>query len=194
MTEPLINLCREMAGISDSDLALIVRYFKPVRLKRKQFLITEGKQYDFIGFVSEGAIRHFTYREGVEKTCNVNFENQFFTDFESFYHGTPTTNNSVALEDSVVLVLSKTNRDLLLAECPAFERFARMMSEWAAQQAAERAARLTWDRPEDRYLHLLEHQPDFVRRVPLKYLANILGVSAESLSRIRKRLASSVFS
>jgi hypothetical protein len=101
MTEPLINLCREIAGISGSELALIERYFKPVRLKRKQLLITEGKPYDFIGFVSKGAIRHFTMRDGVEKTCNVNFENQFFTDFESFYHGTPTTNNSVALEDSV---------------------------------------------------------------------------------------------
>ena len=53
---------------------------------------------------------------------------------------------------------------------------------------------LSWDRPEDRYLHLLDHQPDFARRVPLKYLADMLGVSAESLSRIRKRLASSVFS
>lgn len=194
MTEPLINLCREIAGMSGSELAFIERYFKPIRLKRKQFLITEGRQYDFIGFVSKGAIRHFTLRDGVEKTCNVNFENQFFTDFESFYHGTPTKNNSVALEDSAVLVLSRTDRDLLLAECPAFERFARIIGEWAVQEAAERAARLTWDRPEDRYLHLLEHQPDFARRVPLKYLANILGVSAESLSRIRKRLAGPVFS
>ncbi|GGH43928.1 Crp/Fnr family transcriptional regulator [Dyadobacter endophyticus] len=194
MTEPLLNLCREMAGMSAGELAIVERYLKPVRLKRKQFLIREGRQYDFIGFVSKGAIRHFTWRDGVEKTCNVNFENQFFTDFDSFYHGTPTTNNSVALEDSVVFVLSKSDRDLLLVECPAFERFSRMVGERALQQAAERAARLTWDRPEDRYLHLLEHEPDMTRRVPLKYLANMLGVSAESLSRIRKRLASSVFS
>lgn len=111
MTEPLLNLCREMAGMSAGELAIVERYLKPVRLKRKQFLIREGRQYDFIGFVSKGAIRHFTWRDGVEKTCNVNFENQFFTDFDSFYHGTPTTNNSVALEDSVVFVLSKSDRD-----------------------------------------------------------------------------------
>ncbi len=194
MTDSLLNLCREVTGMSGEELAIVERYLRTVKLKRKQFLIQEGRQYDFIGFVSKGAIRHFTWREGVEKTCNVNFENQFFTDFDSFYRGTPTTNNSVALEDSVVLVLSKTDRDLLLAECPAFERFSRMISERAAQEAAERASRLTWDRPEDRYLHLLEHQPDFARRVPLKHLADMLGVSAESLSRIRKRLASSVFS
>ena len=194
MTESLLNLCREVTGMSGDELAIVERYLKTVRLKRKQFLIREGRQYDFIGFVSKGAIRHFTWREGVEKTCNVNFENQFFTDFESFYRGTPTTNNSVAMEDSVVLILSKTDRDLLLAECPAFERFSRVISEQAAQEAAERASRLTWDRPEDRYLHLLQHQPDLARRVPLKHLANMLGVSAESLSRIRKRLASSVFS
>jgi len=180
--------------MSGEELAIVERYLKTVRLKRKQFLIREGRQYDFIGFVVKGAIRHFTWRDGVEKTCNVNFENQFFTDFDSFYRGTPTTNNSIALEDSVVLILSKTDRDLLMAECPAFERFSRVLSEQAAQEAAERASRLTWDRPEDRYLHLLEHQPDFARRVPLKHLASMLGVSAESLSRIRKRLASSVFS
>ncbi|WP_353718117.1 Crp/Fnr family transcriptional regulator [Dyadobacter sp. 676] len=194
MTEPLINLCREIAGMKGDELALVERYLKPLRLKRKQFLIREGEQYNFIGFVSKGAIRHFTWRDGVEKTCNVNLENQFFTDFSSFNNGIPTTNNSVALEDSVVVTLSKTDRDLLLAECPAFERFARMIGEWAVQQAAERAARLSWDRPEDRYLHLLEHEPDMARRVPLKYLASILGVSAESLSRIRKRLTSPVFS
>ncbi len=194
MTDSLLSLCREVTGMSGEELAIVERYLRTVKLKRKQFLIQEGRQYDFIGFVSKGAIRHFTWREGVEKTCNVNFENQFFTDFDSFYRGTPTTNNSVALEDSVVLVLSKTDRDLLLAECPAFERFSRVISERAAQEAAERASRLTWDRPEDRYLHLLEHQPDFARRVPLKHLADMLGVSAESLSRIRKRLASSVFS
>lgn len=194
MKEPLLNLCRDLAGMSAGELAVVEGYLKLVRLKRKQFLIREGVQYDFIGFVSQGAIRHFTWRDGVEKTCNVNLENQFFTDFDSFYRGTPTTNNSVALEDSVVLILSKTDRDLLLAECPAFERFSRMIGEWAVQQAAERASRLTWDRPEDRYLHLLEHEPELARRVPLKYLANMLGVSAESLSRIRKRLASPVFS
>lgn len=194
MMDSLLNLCREVTGMSDEELAIVERYLKTVRLKRKQFLIREGRQYDFIGFVSKGAIRHFTWRDGVEKTCNVNFENQFFTDFDSFYRGTPTTNNSVAMEDSVVLTLSKTDRDLLLTECPAFERFSRIISEQAVQEAAERASRLTWDRPEDRYLHLLEHQPDLAKRVPLKHLANMLGVSAESLSRIRKRLASSVFS
>ncbi|MGG7661585.1 Crp/Fnr family transcriptional regulator [Dyadobacter sp. BHUBP1] len=194
MTESLLNLCREVAGMSAEELTIVARYLKTIRLKRKQFLIREGRQYDFIGFVSKGAIRHFTWREGVEKTCNVNFENQFFTDFDSFYRGTPTINNSVAMEDSIVLTLSKTDRELLLTECPAFERFSRVISERAAQEAAERASRLTWDRPEDRYLHLLEHQPDFARRVPLKHLANMLGVSAESLSRIRKRLASSVLS
>ncbi|MBO9612000.1 MAG: Crp/Fnr family transcriptional regulator [Dyadobacter sp.] len=194
MTESLLNLCREVTGMSGDELAIVERYLKTVRLKRKQFLIREGRQYDFIGFVVKGAIRHFTWREGVEKTCNVNFENQFFTDFDSFYRGTPTTNNSIALEDSVVLILSKTDRDLLMAECPAFERFSRVLSEHAAQEASERASRLSWDRPEDRYLHLLEHQPDFARRVPLKYLANMLGVSAESLSRIRKRLAHPMFS
>ena len=194
MKEPLLNLCRDIAGMSAGELAVVESYIKVVRLKRKQFLIMEGVQYDFIGFVSEGAIRHFTWRDGVEKTCNVNLENQFFTDFESFYRGTPTTNNSVALEDSVVLVLSKSDRDRLLVECPAFERFSRMIGEWAVQQAAERASRLTWDRPEDRYLHLLEHEPELAKRVPLKHLANMLGVSAESLSRIRKRLASPVFS
>lgn len=194
MTEPLLNLCRETTGMSGEELVIVERYLKTIRLKRKQFLIREGGQYDFIGFVCKGAIRHFTWRDGVEKTCNVNFENQFFTDFESFYRGTPTTNNSVAIEDSVVLILSRADRDLLLAECPAFERFSRVISERAVQEAAERASRLSWDRPEDRYLHLLEHQPDFTRRVPLKYLADMLGVSAESLSRIRKRLASSVFS
>ncbi|QMU27668.1 cyclic nucleotide-binding domain-containing protein [Adhaeribacter radiodurans] len=84
MTEKLKVFCKQIGGLSDEDLALVDVYFKPVKLRKKAFLWRSGEVCSLIGFVSQGAIRHFFYKEGEEKTCGISLENMFFTDYNSF--------------------------------------------------------------------------------------------------------------
>jgi CRP-like cAMP-binding protein len=96
--------------------------------------------------------------------------------------------NLQALEETKVLIIRKENLYKLYNECRKYETFGRMMAEQVAQRATEIAMSLSSEKPEERFENLMLKQPDLFQRVPQKYIANFLGISPESLSRIRGRV------
>ena len=98
--------------------------------------------------------------------------------------------NLQAMEDTIVFIIRKENLYKLYKECYKYETFGRIMAEQVAQRATEIAMSLSSDKPEERFQNLLKKQPDLFQRVPQKYIANFLGISPESLSRIRSRVLS----
>ena len=188
MYQALKNYCKSIVPLIDSELELINRYFDPALISRKDFLLSDGKVCDFIAFISEGAIRHFHIKDGVEKTCDFSFENCWVTDFQSFTYNTPCIISLQALEDTTICIIRKKNLLKLYEQCNKFETLGRLMAEKVAQRSTEIAMSLSSEKPKERYLNLLKEQPDLFQRVPQKYIANFLGVSPESLSRIRSRI------
>ncbi len=187
MYNKLKKYCKQIVPLSDKELELIDKYFESKSIKKKDFLLTDGKVCNFIAFISEGVIRHFHIKGGVEKTCDVSFENSWVTDFQSFTYNTPCIMNLQALENTTVLLIKKPNLIKLYEECGKYETFGRLMAEQVAQRATEIAMSLSSDKPEERYLNLLKKHSDIFQRVQQKHIANFLGVSPESLSRIRNR-------
>jgi hypothetical protein len=157
-------------------------------LKNKEFLLQDNSVCDFIGFITVGSIRHFHIKDGVEKACDISFENSWVTDFQSFTNETLCRMNLPAMEATTLLIISKQDLFNLYKECKKNETFGRIMAERVAQRATEIAMSLSSDKPEERFLKLIDSQPDLFQRVPQKYIANFLGISPESLSRIRKRV------
>ena len=98
--------------------------------------------------------------------------------------------NLQAMEDTTVFIIRKENLHKLYHECNKYETFGRLMAEQVAQRATEIAMSLSSEKPEERFKNLLLKQPDLFQRVPQKYIANFLGVSPESFSRIQKRVHS----
>ena len=96
--------------------------------------------------------------------------------------------NLQAMEPTTIFVISRDNLFKLYAECPKYETFGRVMAENVAQRATDIAMSLSSDKPEERFNQLLDKRIDLFQRVPQKYIANFLGISPESLSRIRKRV------
>jgi CRP-like cAMP-binding protein len=189
MTETLKKYCTSTnIRFTENELLLIDAYFEPQTFKRGKLLLTEGKICNFIAFISVGSVRHFHIKDGNEKTCEISFENQFVTDFGSFTYGTPSYINLQALEDTEVLIVKKAKLFELYKNCPHFETFGRLMAEKIALRATEIAMSLSSEKPETRYKNLLARNPDLFQRVQQKYIANFLGISPESLSRIRKRI------
>ena len=188
MFHRLKKYCTTIVTLTDSELKLIDTYFEVKDLKKKDFLLQDGKVCNFIGFIANGTIRHFHIKDGVEKTCDISFENSWVTDFQSFTHSTSCIMNLQAMTDTTVFIIKKENLFKLYNECNKFETFGRLMAEQVAQRATEIAMSLSADKPEERFQNLLKKQPDLFQRVPQKYLANFLGISPESLSRIQKRI------
>ena len=96
--------------------------------------------------------------------------------------------NLQAIEDTSAFTITRKNLYALYEQCGKYETFGRLMAEQVAQRATDIAMSLSSDKPEERYLKLIDKQPDLFQRVPQKYIANFLGISPESLSRIRKRI------
>ena len=188
MYERLKKYCQQTVPLSDAELGLLDSYFEPKIIRNKEFLLQDDKVCDFIGFIAEGSIRHFHIKDGVEKTCDISFENSWVTDFQSFTNDTLSRMNLQAMERTTVLIIGKQNLSKLYQACQTYETFGRLMAERVAQRATEIAMSLSSDKPEERFQNLIKKQPDLFQRVPQKYIANFLGMSPESLSRIRNRI------
>ena len=188
MFDRLKIYCKTRVPLTDEELKLIDTYFEVKELKKKDFLLQDRKICNFIGFIAGGTVRHFHIKEGVEKTCDISFENSWVTDFQSFTHDTSCIINLQAMEDTTVFVIRKESLYKLYTECNKYETFGRLMAEQVAQRATEIAMSLSSDKPEERFRNLIKTQPDLFQRIPQKYIANFLGVSPESLSRIRSRI------
>ena len=188
MFDKLKNYSKIIVPLSEVELELIDQYFELKVLSKKEFLLQDHKICNFIAFIAEGSIRHFHIKDGIEKTCDISFDNFWVTDFQSFTYDTVGKINLQAMEKTTVFLIKKQNLYLLYRECSKYETFGRLMAEQVAQRATEIAMSLSSEKPEERFQNLIKKQPDLFQRVSQKYIANFLGVSPESLSRIRNRI------
>ena len=188
MFQPLKSYCSNFVSLSIDELQLTEKYFELKTINKKEFLLQDGKICNFIAFIKSGTIRHFHIKNGDEKTCDISFENSWVTDFQSFTHDTNCIMNLQAMEETVVFLIKKENLYKLYQECNKYETFGRIMAENVAQRATEIAMSLSSDKPEERFLNLIKNKPNIFQRIPQKYIANFLGISPESLSRIRNRI------
>lgn len=147
---------------------------------------------NFIGFLTEGCIRHFHLKDGNEITCDITFENTFITEFNSFNLRTKSQIAFQALEPSKILLIKKEKLVELYQKNSSFKELGREIAEKVAIRNTKIAMSFASEKPEERYANLLKEKPEIFQRVQQKYIANILGIKPESLSRIRKRVLSNL--
>lgn len=175
-------------SLQPEELDLLDHYFEQRTLKRKELLLGEGEVCKFIAFIDSGTIRHYHTKNGNEKTCDISFAGSWVTDFQSFNSGAPGIMNLQAMEITTMSVISNQKLSALYSRCPKYETYGRIMAEQVAQRATDIAMSLSSEKPEERFINLLNSKPDIFQRVSQRYIANFLGISPESLSRIRARV------
>lgn len=155
-------------------------------MAKTDFLLREGKVCKHLYFLESGAIRGFYNLEGKEITHWFAFAPEFVTSFHSFITASPSVENIQLLEGSVLHSISKEKLDALLNRHPDAERLLRMAYEKYYIRLEERFVNAQFKTAKERYADLLQQTPHIIERVPLGYIASYLGISAETLSRIRK--------
>lgn len=187
MTENLLTYFSKYIQLSELDKARIISAFTPLKIKRKEYLLTEGEVCEFVAYVNSGIIRHFHVKDGNEITCDITLPHTFITDFKSLTQNIPSNFNFQILKDAELLVIKKNDLFQLYTESKNIETFGRVMAEQVAQRTIEIAMSLASDKPEERVEKLINNRPELFQQVPQRYIANLLGISPESLSRIRAR-------
>ncbi len=191
MYEKLQKSFQRHVSLSEKEWELCKNNFRPKRMLRRQFLLQEGDVCRALTFVEKGAL----YSYSVDSRANQNvlrfaFDGWWMADLQSFFTDKPSTLNIEVLEDSELLILDRKNHEMLLDEIPAYERYQRIMFQnayVALQQRVENALGLT---AEEKYARLIDHNPEFMNRVSLNLVASYLGVSPETLSRVRSSFRS----
>jgi len=185
----LFDYIQEISGklLSEDDRHLLMTHFKPKKLRKRQYFLQEGDVCKYIGFVVKGSARTFTVDEkGHEHILKLSLENWWLADFESFYLLTPSRFNIEALEDLEVLQSTNAQIEEFLKHIPAFSAMASLINQnytIANQKRMQAAMSYT---AEERYEDLISNYPDFLKRFPQNMIASYLGLSRETLSRIRK--------
>jgi len=176
--------------LRDEEFSRCTQFFIPRKVKKRQFLLQEGDICRHIAFVNSGCLRAYTVdHKGEEHIIQFAIEDWWISDLNSYLTGSPATYNIDALQDSEVLLLEKSARDKLLEAVPAIERFFRLLQEANYIATHRRINNSLSASAEERYLQFIKTYPALVEQVPQGHIASYLGITPQSLSRIRKELS-----
>lgn len=192
MTEPLLLYFEQKSGLSltEEEKRRIRSGFKLKKLRRKQYLQQEGDICTQMGFVIKGSARMFSVDEkGHEHILRFGMEGWWLGDYESYILEAPTKFHVEMLEDTELLVISKAQMTELIATIPAVAETIRVIDKRNFITAQHRVHAAISQTAEERYESLIKNNPDFLQRFPQNMIASYLGITPESLSRIRKKMA-----
>lgn len=177
--------------ISDEEFKLVEAAFVPRIIKKKQFLSHEGNICQHMVFIVKGAMRQYTIDDrGVEHIIRFAIENWWMSDRESFSMLTPSKYNIDAIEDCELLVTTKDKVTNLKDQSLHFLKMAHVLDEnhyIADQNRIQANISFT---AEEKFMELEKTCPEFILRFPQNMLASYLGLSPETLSRVRKQMLS----
>jgi CRP-like cAMP-binding protein len=156
-------------------------------LDKGEFLFQAGDVCASVGLTLQGCLRMFFLKDDKELTLFFHPENCLVGDYQSFRLQGPAAFSGQAIEASKVLILTAQTLQALEA-AEQGPQLLRLMVEYLAFGLRDRLLSLYRDTPEQRYLALLDTEPELLQRVPQHYLASYLGLEPESLSRLKRRI------
>ncbi|WP_428660352.1 Crp/Fnr family transcriptional regulator [Runella sp.] len=178
----------QMMGFAGEELEKILSAFTLQVFKKNEFVVEEGKISKYIGFVESGMFQYYVVKDGEEKTSYISIENTFLASLLSFVSQTPALENIKALTDGSISLISRTNLKKLVDEIPSFKDFYIGLLEASICGIDASRHDLIVLSGEQRYEKMLKEEPHLLQRIPLQYLASMLGVTPRHLSRIRNNI------
>jgi CRP-like cAMP-binding protein len=181
---------REKVTLSSAEMELIHHHFIPKKIRKRQYLLNAGDVCQYLAFVEKGLLRLFSIDDKAhEHVIQFAMEGWWATDMASFLSGDDAQYNIEALEDSELLLLSKASLDELMEKFPKMEHYFRLLMQNNIVAYQRRLTSSHSDTAEEKYRKLIKSYPDIINRSPQHDVASYLGITPETLSRIRKQIS-----
>ena len=176
--------------ITEEELAYIRKSLTVSEFKAKQYYLKAGQIQTAIGYVVTGLMRSFYIDDkGNEITISFVKEKEYVTDYGAFVRQKPSKYYFQCLEPSVVVNLPYTVMQEGYHLYKNIERYGRLVTEEVLVQQQTRLESFLFEKADERYLNFIKRSPNLFNRISLTYLSSYLGIERQSLSRIRKILA-----
>jgi CRP-like cAMP-binding protein len=188
--EQLLNYIRKYSSIlvSENDFEIIKSHFSYKKIRKKQYFLQEGEVCKYFAFILKGAMRQYYIDEkGVEHFVQLAIENWWVGDRESWVMHSPSRYNIDAWEDSEVLLISNADVLKLFQLFPALAEMMRKMDERNTIATQKRITSTISYTSERRYADFVFEYPGLVQRFPQHVIASYIGITKDTLSRIRKQ-------
>ena len=176
-------------ALNDADWNQLVPHLKIRKLKKHELFAEVGLIANEVGFVLQGMLRHYYIKDGDEKTTYFYFENHFVTSYISCITQQASLLSIEALSDCELIVFPYQAMKQLFEKNMTWQTFGRRIAEYLAIGLEDRMVGLLMLSAEERYLELIKgNKKKIIERIPQHYIANYLGITPVSMSRIRNRL------
>jgi CRP-like cAMP-binding protein len=188
MNNKLINYFLKITHLTTDEIKVLTESMIIKKYAKGSFLVQEGQLNKDSYFVLEGCVRQFKLVDGNDITTHFYTEEQWIISPGNLETNTVAKHSLVCVEDATVVIGNEQKARELFEKYPRFETISRQIMERAFLEQQQLMTTYITDKPEQRYLKLLESRPDIFQRVPQYDIATYIGVKPESLSRIRKKL------
>jgi CRP-like cAMP-binding protein len=189
MFELYFKSFNEKVSLTGADEAVLRPFLTAKKIRKKQYLLQEGDVCRSIAFVEKGALRAYSVDSaGNEQIIQFAIDGWTISDLYSFLTGEEATYAIDAVEDSELVLISKPSYDELLRILPKFETYMRLQITGAYLAMQRRITSILSLTPETRYANLVQQYPEFIQRFPQHMIAAHMGLTPETLSRVRGRL------
>lgn len=187
--ELLIAHVKKLVDTRPEDLNLFTSKLREVVVTKGKFLLQPDTHVKHEYFVVKGCLSaYYLDKKGNKNIVQFAIENWWLGDFDAFYNGVPSKLHIEALEDSTLLAINYDDLQILFQQAPIFERYFRVLVTSAFISLRKRILSSLGKSVKERYVEFCESYPNIEGRVPNYQIANYLGVSAESLSRARRKM------
>lgn len=191
MFDLLYKKINEKITLTEEEFELCKPLFTQRKLRKRQFILQEGDVSKYNIFVGKGLLRSYTIDDkGNEHILQFAFEGWWTADLYSFFTDEPSLFNIEALEDSELLLITRPSWESLLDKLPCIERYFRILIQNSLIATQRRLMGSLSETAEQKYLKFIKSYPESVQRVPQHMIASYLGITRETLSRLRRDIAS----
>lgn len=188
MSEILINFLNEFQILTPQEINVIADNTIVKEFKKGTLLLKEGQIAKNCYSVLKGCIREYYIVNGDEKTTAFFTEGHAVTSFTSYTSQSPSNHYLICSEDSTLTVSNQSLEKKMCDRLPRLESIIRTEVEKNTGKSQDDFAEFRISSPEQRYLKLIETRPNLINRIPQHQIASYIGVTPESLSRLRKRM------
>ncbi len=189
-TNVLLHALRSRTAVPNDEYEEYLSMCEQRSYKKNEHLCKEGDIPRSNAFIVKGCIRSYYIGEnGTERTTILAEEGYWIGDIESMRNQLPTKQNIQALEDCDVITIARDKWEIAYETYEWFAKIHTLEQQRRAAKMIDHVGRLLTETPEANYLKLIQDRPTLIQRVPQYYIASYLGISAETLSRVRKKLS-----